>query len=106
MNARIPTPGQGVMEGFPPPGERRITAANWQEPEFLRWSLMHRCEQVGTVPIWRGDGPVSPLPDSPEPLDELLVPGLDGTPVPLGRMLVALEADAFLVLHRGKVVYE
>jgi CubicO group peptidase (beta-lactamase class C family) len=94
------------MEGFPPPAEKCITGANWQEPEFLRWSLMHRSEQVGTVPIWRGDGPVSPLPETLQALDDLPVPGLQGTPVPLLQMLVTLETDAFLILHGGKVVFE
>jgi CubicO group peptidase (beta-lactamase class C family) len=106
MNARAPLAAPGVMEGFPPPVEKRIAAANWQEPEFLRWSLMHRSLQVGTAPIWRGDGPVSPLPESLQPLDDLTVPGLEGGPVPLLDMLQSLETDAFLVLHRGRVVYE
>lgn len=97
---------QGVMVGFPPPPDKRITAANWQDPAFLRWSLTHRSAQVFTVPIWRGDGPVSPLPESSEPLDDLPVPGLDGKPVPLRAMLAALETDAFLILHRGHIVYE
>jgi CubicO group peptidase (beta-lactamase class C family) len=106
MNARAPTQNQGVMEGFPPPAAKRITAANWQEPEFLRWSLTHRSTQVFTAPIWRGDGPVSALPENLEPLDSLTVPGMDGAPVPLHEMLTALETDAFLVMHRGQIVFE
>jgi CubicO group peptidase (beta-lactamase class C family) len=106
MNARRPVAAEGVMEGFPPSVDKRITVANWQEPEFLRWSLMHRSLQVGTAPIYRGDGPVSPLPDLLQPLDDLPVPGIDGTPVPLSRMLAALETDAFLILHRGQIVFE
>lgn len=79
---------------------------NWQEARALRWSLTHRATQVRTVPISRGDGPVSPLADDPQPLDSLPVPGMDGAPVPLHEMLAALETDAFLVLHRGRVVFE
>jgi CubicO group peptidase (beta-lactamase class C family) len=106
MNARIPVTTQRVMEGFPPPRDKRIAPANWQEPEFLRWSLANRSKQVGTVSIWRGDGPVSPLPEDLQPLDDLRVPGLDGASVPLHEMLATLHTDAFLVLHRGKVVFE
>lgn len=106
MPPSTPSFAHRVMEGFPPSPENQITHANWQEAAFLRWSLMHRSEQVGTVPIWRGDGPVSPLPERGEDLDALIVPGLDGAPVPLKQLLMTLEVDAFIVLHRGLVVFE
>lgn len=95
-----------VMQGFPPLPENRITPQNWHEPAFLRWSLMHRSLQVPSVPIWHGDGPVSILPEVPQDLDALLVPALDGTPAPLCSVLQALEVDAFLIMHRGRIVYE
>ncbi len=95
-----------VMQGFPPPPQQRISPRNWHEPAFLRWSLMNRSAQVPSVPIWRGDGPVSELPSAPQPLDMLPVPGLDGTSTALASMLAALEVDAFLILHRGRIVYE
>ncbi|MET4576254.1 serine hydrolase domain-containing protein [Ottowia thiooxydans] len=95
-----------VMQGFPPAPEARISAQNWHEPAFLRWSLMNRSMQVPSVQIWRGDGPTSPLPEVPQELDALPVPGLDGTSAPLQQVLASLEVDAFLVLHRGRIVYE
>lgn len=101
--ARLPT---GVMEGFPPAPAQRIGPHNWQEPAFLRWSLMNRSAQVPSVPIWRGDGPTSVLPEAGEDLDGLSVPSLDGTSAPLASVLAALEVDGFLVMHRGRIVYE
>ncbi len=95
-----------VMEGFPPSSESRITPHNWHEPAFLRWSLMHRSVQVPSVSIWRGDGPASALPEAPQDLDALPVPALDGSPTSLRSMLKQLEVDAFLVMHRGRIVYE
>ncbi|MGB3069541.1 MAG: serine hydrolase [Ottowia sp.] len=96
----------GVMQGFPPSLQTRITPQNWHEPAFLRWSLMNRSLQVPTVSIWRGDGPVSVLPEAPQALDTLPVPGLDGTPAPLQDVLATLDVDAFLIMHRGRIVYE
>lgn len=100
------TRADGVMQGFPPSPQTRITPQNWHEPAFLRWSLMNRSQQVPTVSIWRGDGPVSALPEAPQALDTLPVPGLGGTLAPLQDVLAALEVDAFLIMHRGRIVYE
>lgn len=95
-----------VMQGFPPKPETRLTPANWFQLPYLRWSLMHRSMMVATTAVWRGDGPVSPLSFAPQALDDASVTGLDGKPTKLLPHLQSLEADAFLVMHRGRVVYE
>lgn len=106
MNSPTAGQGQAVMQGFPPAPENRISPRNWHEPAFLRWSLMNRSLQVPSAQIWRGDGPVSLLPEAIQDLDELPVPGLDGTPAPLRSVLGSLDVDAFLVMHRGRIVHE
>jgi CubicO group peptidase (beta-lactamase class C family) len=95
-----------VMCGFPPRPETRITSSNWFNLPYLRWSLMNRSTLVPTVAVWRGDGPVSELPCTPQELDSLSVPGLDNSPANLSSLLASLEIDGFLVMHKGKVVYE
>jgi hypothetical protein len=59
------------------------------------------------VDVWRGNGPVSALPESARRLtgDEL-VRGLDGQPTRLLDHLKAMEVDAYLVMHDGKIVFE
>lgn len=95
-----------VMQGFPPAPETRLTPGNWFQLPYLRWSLLNRSLQVPTATVWRGDGPVSPLPYALQSLDDLQVTGLDGQPTTLLAHLQALETDGFLLMHRGQVVYE
>ncbi len=95
-----------VMHGFPPAPETRISGENWFKNPFLRWSLMSRQAMVPTVPVWRGDGPVSALPPAPLALDDLPVTGLEGERSTLLALLEAMEIDGFMVLHQGRCVYQ
>ena len=95
-----------VMKGFPPAPETRLGPGNWFQLPYLRWSMLHRSLQVATANVWRGDAPPSPLTFAPQALDDVPVTGLDGRPTALLAHLQALEADGFLVMHCGRVVYE
>lgn len=95
-----------VMVGFPPAPETRLTPANWFQLPYLRWSLLNRSLMVPTAQVWRGDAAPSPLTFAMQALDDTPVTGLDGHPTPLLQHLQALETDGFLVMHRGRVVYE
>ena len=95
-----------VMAGFPPAPETRVGPHNWFKLPWLRWSLIHRSLSVPTVDIWRGAAPPSALPSGEELDGATLVSGPDGTKMDLDQALSALEIDAFMVLHHGKVVFE
>ena len=95
-----------AMDGFPPAPETRVGPHNWFKLPYLRWSLLHRASMLPTATVWRGDGPVSELPAAPQDLGALGVTGLDGEPTTLDPLLERLEADGFLVMHRGRIVYE
>lgn len=99
-------PENQVMAGFPPAPDTRVGPHNWFKLPWLRWSLIHRSLSVPTVDIWRGNGAPSALPTG-ETLDgATVVSGPDGTAMALDEALGVLEIDAFMVLHRGKVVFE
>jgi len=95
----------GIMQGFPPPPEKRPTLENWDLPPFNRWSFQNVRSLIPTVDVFRGFGPETRLEEAPEPLDDLPVP-LDGGKVPLNRVLADTYTDGFLVMHRGRVVFE
>ncbi|WP_172295490.1 serine hydrolase [Pseudoruegeria sp. HB172150] len=95
----------GIMEGFPPPPEKRPTLENWDLPPFNRWSFQNVRSLIPSVDVFRGYGPEGTLPEAPEPLDDLPV-ALEGETVPLARVLADTYSDGFLVMHRGCVVYE
>jgi CubicO group peptidase (beta-lactamase class C family) len=84
-----------LMQGAPPPSERQVTLANWQEGPFNRWAFQHVSEVVPCAMLPRGDGPVLELPSAPEDLDAVL-----------GDFLERTYTDGFLVLRDGRIIYE
>jgi CubicO group peptidase (beta-lactamase class C family) len=94
------------MHGAPPfPAERSVTLANWQDAPFNRWGFQHVRDLIPTARIPRGDGPVWRLPVAERDLSDATVRAA-GRIVSLERFLDETYTDAFLVLHRGRVVVE
>lgn len=99
----------GLMQGFPPPPEKQVTAANFlrQYPN-IRWAFHHMRELLPTRNISRGSGAAVPLPrgeDRTAEIDALRFEGPNGS-MTFAEYLTASYADATLVLKDGKVVYE
>ncbi len=94
------------MEGAPPfPAERLVTLANWQEPPYNRWAFQHVRDLIPTARIRRGDGPTRRLPRDERDLSRIrLRAGRRETTVE--QWLADTATDAFLVLHRGRIVTE
>ncbi|MBW3098583.1 beta-lactamase family protein [Pseudohoeflea sp. DP4N28-3] len=94
------------MQGFPPPPEKRPTLENWDLPPFNRWSFQNVRSLIPTVDVFRGYGAPSPMPEAPRDLSEVTFTREDGSSVSLARFLDDSYCDAFLVMHRGAIVYE
>ncbi|UEP25814.1 serine hydrolase domain-containing protein [Burkholderia ambifaria] len=97
--------GTGVMQGFPPPADRVVSKSNAFTPANLRWALRNTRRLAPTDNIRHAATPL-PLPADP-------VPGLDTIPVTIGGETLTLDdylrrtaTDGFIVLHRGRIVYE
>lgn len=83
-------------QGFNKP----VTLENWQEAPFSRWGFSHVSELITTAPIHRaGSG------EPPVRFPESTVGDLDGWSE-LDDFLRETHTDAFVVLHRGSLVYE
>ena len=94
-----------VMQGFPPPPPMRVNKANAFLPPYLRWSFRHARETSPTAGLRHARTPM-PLPERPaRDLDDLQFP-LDGQPVKLADYLRDTHTDGFIVLHRGRIVFE
>ncbi len=96
----------GIMQGFPPPPEKRPTLTNWDLPPFNRWSFQNVRSIVPTTDVFRGTGPAQPLPQAIDPLGDLAVPDPTGGSRSLDDFLEQSYTDGFLVMHRGRVVFE
>ncbi|WP_348633102.1 serine hydrolase, partial [Mesorhizobium sp. M2A.F.Ca.ET.039.01.1.1] len=87
------------------PGAALIPRVGWDLSPWSRWTFQHVREMTTTAPIWRGPGPARPLARSLQPLGELMVSFRNGKHL-LGDFLERNFTDGFLVLHRGRIVYE
>ncbi|WP_425403179.1 serine hydrolase domain-containing protein [Hwanghaeella sp.] len=94
----------GIMQGFPPPPEKRPTLENWDLPPFNRWSFQNIRSLFPTVGINRGDGPVFDLPQALRPFDDFRFEAPEGGEKTVAQCLSDTYTDAFLVLHKGKVL--
>lgn len=109
---KIPSAGraspesQGLMVGFPPAPDKRITRDNATEPNHLRWSMRNVQKLQPVARIWRGVQAVRALPRKEINLDGLQIPSSAIGPTTLEQYLELSGTDALVVLHRGRVVHE
>lgn len=102
----------GLMEGSPPPPDRRIRFQDDRFLEFpqIRWALSHMRELCPTSNVWRGDGGASDL----GPLDPAVAAAIDsvqfedasGRTRSFGTSHHDVYSDGILILYRGRRVYE
>ncbi len=83
-----------------------IDHSNWMDPPHNRWALQHLDLLVPTAVVSRGSTEISPLPEQPQDLSLVSYQRRDQSIESLPAMLDNAFADAFLVLHHGKLVYE
>ncbi|MGE0623482.1 MAG: serine hydrolase domain-containing protein [Pseudomonadales bacterium] len=95
-----------LMQGFPPPAEQVVGFHNYMQSPFNRWAFLHMRELQPTREVYRGSGDVRALASAPVPLDELRFELFGGRTIDLPTWLDESFADAFLVLHEGRIVYE
>jgi hypothetical protein len=96
----------GLMDGFPPPPEARVTLANWQDPPFNRWAFRHMREIIPSHLIPAGPDGGPPLPAADVPLPDPLVWRLDGSSATASEVFASTYTDALVVLHDGRLVAE
>src|SRR5690349_19989600 len=83
------------MQGAPPPADRQVTVANWQEGPLNRWGFEHVSESVPSAMFSCGDGTVLTLGSREEDLGPLVDEFLERT-----------YTDGCLLLRDGRILYE
>ncbi len=97
----------GLMRGFPPAAAGLVTKENWLAAPYNRYAFQHSRALVPSRSLNAGVPPASPLESAPDGrIGGLRIKGVDGRRVALDEFLRQTYTDAFLVLHRGRVVYE
>ncbi len=100
------TPEPGLMQGFPPAADKQVLRGDIMKPPKNRWALQHIRELQPTREIWRGDGAPSVLPEAPLDLGGITATVRKGRVLSLAQLLDEAHTDAFLIMHRGRIVYE
>jgi len=97
-----------VSDATPPTRDEQVSAANWLDAPYNRWSMWHVREICPTQVISRGTGPVLALPDRAERLDvdSVAVQRVDGSAGTLRSVLEDTFTDAFAVLQAGELAAE
>ena len=95
----------GLMQGFPPPPEARVTRENMLVPPFNRWSYQNMGRLAPSIEIPPGDQ-VRPLVLHAKPLEGVIFNSLSGQRITLEEHLVASRTDAFLVQQDGMLRFE
>jgi len=92
--------------GVPAPAPARVTAANWQFAPHSRWGFCNVRRVLPTARVGRGAGPAHRFAEQRSDLSALPVPLPGGARQALAQVLDDSCTDGFLVLHRGRIVYE
>ncbi|WP_165393274.1 serine hydrolase domain-containing protein [Rivibacter subsaxonicus] len=96
----------GLMQGLPPPPDKRITLANYRDYPNARWAYRHMRELAPTLRVWRGRGTPSALEPAPRDLLAHRYEAPGGARQSIGDWFTQTYGDGLLVLHRGRVVLE
>jgi CubicO group peptidase (beta-lactamase class C family) len=100
-NSETPPP---IMAGAPP--TLIVPKIDWDRPPWNRWAFQHIRELLPTAEVWRGAGPVKPLPRAERDLDGIAVESSIEGMTTLTGLLDETFTDGFLVLKDGAIVYE
>ena len=104
-----PTPGWeelGLMQGFPPPLDKRVTLSNWVAEPYIRWAAQHARELLPTAEVANAPEATTPLLPSPRTLGNNDITTDDGVTISLEEVLHLTQTDAFLVLQNGSIADE
>jgi CubicO group peptidase (beta-lactamase class C family) len=82
-----------------------IPRDKWMFAPFNHWTFRHVREMTPTARVWRGPGPVLPLPTRLRQIDGLTF-DLDGRQRRVCDFLAESFTSGFLVLHRGEIIFE
>ena len=96
----------GIMRGSPPEEADQVTIRNMQTPAHSHWAHRYMRRLVPSANVWRGEGPVMPLPSAATEIGEIKFAGAAERELSIGQLVDEGYTDGMVVLHRGRLVYE
>lgn len=97
---------EGIMEGFPPPADKRVGRHNWLTYPYSTWAFRNVSKLFPTEAIRREGAAPAPSRHTPWPLEDLAFDSVCGLRVTLDMHLRASQTCGLLVIRNGAVVFE
>jgi CubicO group peptidase (beta-lactamase class C family) len=95
-----------IMDRFPSAPENQVTLANWRISPFNQWGFQHVREIVSSANIANNPDDLWRLPPIDSDLTSLVIHDGRGGHIDLDAFLTRTQTDAFVVVHRGRVLCE
>ena len=95
-----------IMEGSPPPIEKRVTLDNWQKQPFNHWAFLHMEQVMRSALVNRGAGPITPLQKLPLSLINMKFMSPDGKETSVLEALTQIDCNGYLLIKDGKIIFE
>jgi len=96
----------GLMDRFPPARDGQVTLANWRVSPFNQWGFQHVREIVPSADIANDPDDLWRLPPVDTDLKTLAIDDGQGGHIGLDAFLTRTQTDAFVLVHRGRVLCE
>ncbi|WP_293857559.1 serine hydrolase [uncultured Alsobacter sp.] len=97
----------GLMQGYPLAADKQVTLRNWLVFPFNRWAFRHVRELFPTGEVARTAETASRLRRGEAlAVDQIRFEAADGKTVTAAEHFRREFIDGFIVLHRGRLVYE
>ncbi len=95
-----------LMTGFPAPASGQVTLANWRTHPYNRWGFQHVREIIPSADIAAAPDDLFRLPPEAADLGDLRIDDGRGGRMDLEAVLTATATDAFVLVHRGRLLIE
>lgn len=96
----------GLMRGFPPPPDKRVTHDNQLLSPYTRWSFQNSLKLNCAAEVWRGNQPVAEMEYALRDLHNVSYQDWTGNWLTFDDMIELSYTDGIVVLHHGKIIYE
>ncbi|MGR3760272.1 serine hydrolase domain-containing protein [Roseobacteraceae bacterium NS-SX3] len=96
----------GIMQGFPPPPEKRPSLDNWDLPPFNRWSFQNMRSLFPTAAVRAGKAPPREFASAHQDLSEIAFTSFDGQPLTVGSWFWEGYTDGLLVMQGDRIIWE
>ena len=96
---------KNIMEGSPPPKNYQVTLENWRKYPYNKWSFVNVRNLIPTSPIHSGNDFRMNFKTKITNFNDLII-NHNNSSFNFIDILKKSDTDAFLVMHKGNLIYE